>query len=104
MSRIKTVVQSGSKTASVTANCYDAVIQTVPLTDAADTSFQFVVNNSVIQDVSAILLSPEYAGTTGLPHVTLVSYVRGAMTVRVSNIGTAAFNSFVRFHFKITHN
>lgn len=200
MSRIKTVVQTTSKTTSVTANCYDAVIQTVPLTDAADTSFQFVVNNSVIQDVSAILLSPEYnsltgnssrtvtltgtsgtanitvggtnylatfttnlttsatnfvtshsatllalgitvtssgailtfsaatatfptiartnvsgdlsatiaavsaGATTGLPHVTLVSYVRGAMTVRVSNIGTSAFNSFVRFCFKITHN
>lgn len=104
MSRIRTVVQLTSKTTAVTCNAYDSVIQTVNLTDAADTSFQFVVNNSVIQDVSAILLSPEYAGTTGVPNVRLVSYVRGAMTVRVSNIGTGVFNSFVRIHFKITHN
>lgn len=200
MSRIRTVKQLTSKTTAVTCNAYDSVIETVALTDAADTSFQFVVNNYVIQDVSAILLSTEYAGTngkssrpvtltgtsgtanitvggvnylatfttnlttsannfvtshaaallalgitvtantgvltfvaatetfptiartnvsgdlsatldkvdevptTGLPHVTLVSYVRGAMTVRVSNIGTSAFNNFIRFCFKITHN
>lgn len=200
MSRIKKVTQTTSKTASVVANCYDAIIETVPLTDAADTEFQFVVNNSVIQDVSAILISTEYsngngvttrtatltgssgtanvtvdgvdylatfatnltttaanwvtanaatllalgftatssgavitisalttvfttiavtnvsgnlAGTlgtqtntasTGSPIVDLVSYVRGAMTVRVRNYGTASLNTFVRFHFKITHN
>lgn len=200
MSRIKKVTQTTSKTTSVVANCYDAIIETVPLTDAADTEFQFVVNNYVIQDVSAILISTEYpsltgnssravtltgtsgtanivvggtnylatfttnlttsaanfvtshaatllalgitvtantgvltfvaatatfptitatnvsgdlsatiasvtaGATTGSPIVDLVSYVRGAMTVRVRNYGTAALNNFVRFHFKITHN
>ena len=200
MSRIRTVVQLTSKTTAVTCNAYDSVIQTVPLTDAADTEFQFVVNNSVIQDISAILISTEYpsltgnssrvvtltgtsgtanitvggvdylatfttnlttsannfvtshaaallalgitvtansgaltfvaatetfptiartnvsgdlsatiasvtaGATTGSPIVDLVSYVRGAMTVRVRNYGTAALNNFVRFHFKITHN
>ena len=200
MSRIRTVKQLTSKTTAVTCNAYDSVIETVALTDAADTEFQFVVNNYVIQDVSAILISTEYASvkgnssravtltgtsgtavisvggvnylatfttnlttsannfvtshaaallvrgitvtassgvltfvapnetfptitvtnflgdlsgtigsvtttaTTGSPIVTLVSYVRGAMTVRVRNYGTAALNSFVRFHFKITHN
>lgn len=200
MSRIRTVTQTGSKTSQVTCNAYDSVIQTVPLTDAADTEFQFVVNNYVIQDVSAILISTEYpsltgnssrtvtltgtsgtaaitvggtnylatfatnlttsannfvtshaaallvrgitvtadtgvltfvaatatfptiartnlsgdlsgtiasvvaGATTGAPLVDLVSYVRGAMTVRVRNYGTAALNNFVRFHFKITHN
>lgn len=200
MSRIRTVVQQTSKTTAVTCNAYDSVIQTVPLTDAADTEFQFVVNNSVIQNISAILISTEYpsltgnssrvvtltgtsgtanitvggtnylatfttdlttsannfvtshsaallalgitvtansgaltfvaatatfptiartnvsgdlsatiasvtaGATTGSPIVDLVSYVRGAMTVRVRNYGTAALNNFVRFHFKITHN
>jgi len=200
MSRIRTVVQQTSKTTAVTCNAYDSVIQTVPLTDAADTEFQFVVNNSVIQDITAILISTEYpsltgnssravtltgtsgtanvvvggtnylatfttnlttsaanfvtshaatllalgitvtantgvltfvaatatfptitatnvsgdlgatiaavsaGATTGSPIVDLVSYVRGAMTVRVRNYGTAALNNFVRFHFKITHN
>lgn len=200
MSRIRTVVQLTSKTTAVTCNAYDSVIQTVPLTDAADTEFQFVVNNSVIQDITAILISTEYpsltgnssravtltgtsgtanivvggtnylatfttnlttsannfvtshaatllalgitvtansgvltfvaatatfptitrtnvsgdlsatiaavsaGATTGSPIVDLVSYVRGAMTVRVRNYGTAALNNFVRFHFKLTHN
>ena len=200
MSRIRTIKQLTSKVTPVTANAYDSVIQTVPLTDAADTEFQFVVNNSVIQDISAILISTEYpsltgnssrvvtltgtsgtanitvggvdylatfttnlttsannfvtshsaallalgitvtansgaltfvaatatfptiartnvsgdlsatiasvsaGATTGSPIVDLVSYVRGAMTVRVRNYGTAALNNFVRFHFKITHN
>lgn len=200
MSRIRTVTQTGSKTSQVTCNAYDSVIQTVPLTDAADTEFQFVVNNYVIQDVSAILISTEYpsltgnssrtvtltgtsgtaaitvggtnylatfttnlttsannfvtshaaallvrgitvtadtgvltfvaatatfptiartnlsgdlsgtiaavtaGATTGAPLVDLVSYVRGAMTVRVRNYGASALNNFVRFHFKITHN
>lgn len=200
MSRIRTVIQTGSKTSAVTCNAYDSVIQTVNLTDAADTEFQFVVNNSVIQNISAILISTEYpsltgnssrvvtltgtsgtanitvggvdylatfttnlttsannfvtshsaallalgitvtansgaltfvaatetfptiartnvsgdlsatiasvtaGATTGSPIVDLVSYVRGAMTVRVRNYGTAALNTFVRFHFKITHN
>ncbi len=200
MSRIRTVVQLTSKTTAVTCNAYDSVIQTVPLTDAADTEFQFVVNNSVIQNISAILISTEYpsltgnssrvvtltgtsgtanitvggvdylatfttnlttsannfvtshsaallalgitvtansgaltfvaatetfptiartnvsgdlsatiasvtaGATTGSPIVDLVSYVRGAMTVRVRNYGTAALDNFVRFHFKITHN
>lgn len=200
MSRIRTIKQLTSKLTPVTANAYDAIIETVPLTDAADTEFQFVVNNSVIQNISAILISTEYpsltgnssravtltgtsgtanvvvggtnylatfttnlttsaanfvtshaatllalgitvtantgvltfvaatatfptitatnvsgdlagtiaavsaGATTGAPLVDLVSYVRGAMTVRVRNYGTAVLNNFVRFHFKITHN
>jgi len=200
MSRIRTVVQQTSKTTAVTCNAYDSVIQTVPLTDAADTEFQFVVNNSVIQNISAILISTEYpsltgnssravtltgtsgtanivvggtnylatfttnlttsaanfvtshaatllalgitvtantgvltfvaatetfptitvanvsgdlagtiaavsaGATTGAPLVDLVSYVRGAMTVRVRNYGVSALNNFVRFTFKVTHN
>jgi len=200
MSRIRTIKQLTSKLTPVTANAYDAIIETVPLTDAADTEFQFVVNNSVIQNISAILISTEYpsltgnssravtltgtsgtanivvggtnylatfttnlttsaanfvtshaatllalgitvtantgvltfvaatatfptitatnvsgdlsatiaavsaGATTGSPIVDLVSYVRGAMTVRVRNYGTAVLNNFVRFHFKITHN
>jgi len=200
MSRIRIVTQATSKTTAVTCNAYDSIIQTVPLSDAADTEFQFVVNNSVIQNISAILISTEYpsltgnssravtltgtsgtanitvggvdylatfttnlttsannfvtshsaallalgitvtansgaltfvaatatfptiartnvsgdlsatiasvsaGATTGSPIVDLVSYVRGAMTVRVRNYGTAALNTFVRFHFKITHN
>lgn len=200
MSRIKTVQQLTSKTTQVTCNAYDSVIETVALTDSADSSFVFTVNNSVVQRVSTILLSEEYptltgntsravtltgtsgtanivvggtnylatftsnlttsannfvtshsaallalgitvtanAGvltfvaetdtfptitaanvsgdldatiaaasaisTTGVPKVTLVGYERGQFTVRVTNVGTAAFNHPVRIHFKVTHN
>jgi len=200
MSRIATTTQITSKTTEVTSNRYDGVIQTVPLTDAAGTSFVFTVNNSVVQDVSAILFTEEFASSngnstrtltltgtsgtanvavagvnylatfntdltttasdfvtehgatllalgytvtsnlavltfsaltasfptititnatgnlagtlgtvtetasTGLPKVTLVSYQRGSFIVRVTNIASSAFNTFVRFHYKITHN
>jgi len=200
MSRIRTIKQLTSKVTPVTANAYDAIVETVSLTDAADTEFEFVVNNSVIQNISAILISTEYpsltgnssrvvtltgtsgtanitvggvdylatfttnlttsannfvtshsatllalgitvtansgaltfvaatetfptiartnvsgdlsatiasvtaGATTGSPIVDLVSYVRGAMTVRVRNYGVSALNNWVRFHFKITHN
>lgn len=200
MSRILKVIQTTSKTTAVTCNAYDATIQTVPLTDAAGTSFSFQVNNSYVQDISAILPSVEYplttgtttrtvtltgtsgtaniaiagvnylatfttnlttsaanfvtshaatllalgytvtssaavitisalttvfptvtatnasgdlagtlgtqtdTATTGLPQVSLVSYQRGSFIVRVSNIGTAAFNNAVSFTYKLTHN
>jgi len=65
MSRIATTTQIVSKTSEVTSNRYDGVIQTVPLTDSADASFEFVVNNSVVQRVSTILLSAEYPALTG---------------------------------------
>ena len=200
MSRIRTVKQLTSKTTAVKCNAYDSVIETVALTDSADASFVFNVENTVIQKVSAILLSTEYdsltgktsravtltgtsgtanvtvgginylatftsnlttsannfvtshatallalgivvtagsgiltfvadtatfptivvtnvttdlAGTiasataiatTGVPYASLVSYERGLMKIRVTNIGTSALNKFARVHFKITHN
>lgn len=200
MSRIATTTQITSKTTACTSNRYDGVIQTVPLTDASGASFVFTVNNSVVQNVSTILLSEEFSAlnlystrtvtltgtsgtanitvggvnylatfttnlttsannfvtshatallalgivvtassgvltfsaltasfptiartnvsgdlsatlgtvtataTTGLPKVTLDSYQRGSFVVRITNIGSTAFNSPVRFHYKITHN
>lgn len=200
MSRIKTVIQTGEKTDQVTCNAYDATIQTVSLSDSADTSFSFTVNNSYVQDVSAILISTDYplttgvttqavtvtgssgtanltvdgvdylatyntsptitatdfvtayattllalgitlsrsgailtfsastatfptiavtnltgnlsatlgsvtnTATTGLPLVTLVSYQKGSFVVRVTNVGTGAFNNYASFTYKLTHN
>lgn len=104
MSRIKTVQQLTSKTTQVTCNAYDSVIQTVPLSDAASGTFQFTVNNSVVQDISTILLSTEYAGA-GTPVVNVVSYTRDAFIVQVTNSHvSAAFDDPLRIHFKITHN
>lgn len=65
MSRIRTVKQLTSKTTAVTCNAYDSIVETVALTDAADGSFQFQVNNEYVQDVSAILISSQYPSGNG---------------------------------------
>jgi len=104
MSRITTTTQTVSKTTAVSSNRYDGVIETVALSDAASGTFQFTVNNSVVQDVSTILLSTEYAGA-GTPVVNLVSYTRDAFIVQVTNShASAAFDDPLRIHFKVTHN
>jgi len=98
MSRIKTVIQETSKTTAVTCNAYDATIQTVPLTDAADTSFSFTVNNSYVQDVSAILLSAEYPLTTG----TTTRTVTLTGTSGTANIIIAGVNYLATFTTNLT--
>lgn len=104
MSRIRTIQQLTSKTTAVNCNAYDSVIQTVNLTDAASGTFQFTVNNSVLQDISTVLLSTEYSGT-GTPIVNLVSYTRDAFIVQVTNThASAAFNAALKIMFKVTHN
>lgn len=104
MSRIRTVQQLTSKTTAVKCNAYDSVIQTVALTDAASGTFQFTVNNSVLQDISTVLLSTEYSGT-GTPIVNLVSYTRDAFIVQVTNThASVAFNAALKIMFKVTHN
>lgn len=65
MSRIRTVQQLTSKTTAVTVNAYDSIVQTVNLTDSADGSFVFTVNNDVVQDIATVLVSAEYPATTG---------------------------------------
>jgi len=65
MSRIRTIEQLTSKTTEVLVNAYDSAIQTVPLTDSADTSFVFTVTNEKVHTVSSILLSTEYPSLTG---------------------------------------
>lgn len=65
MSRIRTIQQLTSKVTKVIANSYDGVIETVSLTDAADASFVFEVENSKVRRVSTILLSTEYPALNG---------------------------------------
>jgi len=65
MSRIRTIKQLTSKVTKVVANSYDGVIETVSLTDAADASFVFEVENSKVRRVSTILLSTEYPALNG---------------------------------------
>ncbi len=59
--RVAQVTQETSKTTTVDCKRkYEGIITTVPLTDAADSSFVFQVNCSVVQDVTQISLSTEY--------------------------------------------
>ena len=102
--RIKEVTQLTSKTTSVTVNGYDLLLTTVALTDAADTGFDFTVNNDKVKSKSTILITPEYAGTTGTPIARVVSYTKGSFVVRVSNVGTAVLNAVCKLHIKVTHN
>jgi hypothetical protein len=108
MSRIRTITQTGTKSTEVTANAYDAIIQTVALTDTADTSFSFTVNNSYVQDITTVLLTPIYplvnlnstrtvtlTGTSGTANVAVagVNYLATFTT----NLTTSAAN-FVTSH------
>lgn len=89
---IKTVVQQTSKTTAVVANYKNCIIQTVALTDAADTSFDFAVTNNEFYPEQNIQLTAVYGGT-GTPVVTLVSTTRFGFTIRVTNVGTAVLNA-----------
>jgi hypothetical protein len=89
---IKTVVQQTSKTTPVRADYKNCIIQTVPLTDAGNTVFEFVVNNKEFYPEQNIQLTAVYGGL-GVPFVTLVSQARGTFTIRVANIGSAALNA-----------
>ena len=93
MSRLKTVTQLTSKTTAVEVNVKNFQINTVALTDAADTGFVFTVNNNKVYPESNIQLTPIYAGTTGEPVVRVVSRTRFSFVISVKNVGTAVLNA-----------
>lgn len=95
------VTQITSKTTGVTSNVHAGVITTVALTDAADTSFQFTVTNSLVSATSNIQLSVVNSGT-GVAVATVTSIGSGSFVIRVNNAGVAAFNSVVKVHFLIS--
>jgi len=95
MSRIAIVTQVTSKTTSVESNRYDAIIQTVPLTDAAAASFVFTVNNNLVQDITDILISSEYPAVNGVTTRT-VTLTGTSGTANIAVNGTnylATFNT-----------
>ena len=94
------VTQATSKTTAVTANALAGVITTVALTDAADTSFSFTLNNDKILSSSVINLQAQNAGN-GLAVLQVSSIADGSAVIKVTNAGTAAFNSLIKIHFTI---
>jgi hypothetical protein len=100
---MKTVVQKISKTTSVKLNWYNGKIQTVVLSDNADTEFEFIILNKKARPGSQIMLSTLYSGE-GVAQVTLVSQEKGSFVVRVSNVGVVAFSKLVEIGFRIYYS
>lgn len=92
------VTQITSKTTGVTLNKNRGLITTVALTDAADTSFNFVVTNSKISATSNVQVTASTAGT-GIANAEVIALAAGSFTVRVANVGVAAFNNVVTVSF-----
>lgn len=96
------VTQLSVKTAAVFANAVQGVINTVALTDAADTEFDFAVNNTKVKVGSIILLETQYGGqANGFPSAYVRSIANGSFFVRVRNVGTAALNASTKIHFHV---
>ena len=91
------VTQITSKTTGVTSNNLNTVITTVALTDAADTSFSFTFTNAGITTASNIQITCLNSGN-GLPVATVTSIAGGSAVIKVTNAGTAAFNSAIKLH------
>lgn len=91
------VTQITSKTTGVTSNNLNTVITTVALTDAADTSFSFTFTNADITTASNIQITCLNSGN-GLPVATVTSIAGGSAVIKVTNAGTAAFNSLIKLH------
>ena len=85
-------------------NSFYYICTLISLVDAADTSFNFTVNNDKVQETSTIMLTPVYAGTTGDVKAVLVSQTKGSFVVKVSNVGVAVLNTVAKIQFKVTHN
>jgi len=92
-----TVTQATSKTTAVESNTLNTVITTVALTDAADASFSFTFTNSKITTASNIQITCLNSGN-GLAVATVTSIAGGSAVVKVTNAGTAAFNSAIKLH------
>jgi hypothetical protein len=100
---MKKVIQATSKTTAVTLNWYNGQVQTVALTDAADTGFVFTINNVKARPNCQIMLTPVYSGN-GEPVVRLVSQAKGSFVVSVKNTGTVALNAAVAINFRIYYS
>lgn len=89
------VTQATNKTTSVTSNTLSTTITTVALSDAADASFSFTFTNSKISATSIVLATTNMNGGTGEAKIS-VTPGSGSATVKVTNVGTAAFNSAIK--------
>ena len=96
------VTQQTSATTAVTLNKEAGAITTVALTTAADTGFEFTVNNSAVKAGSVVIVSLSYNGTTGYPVAITKDIAAGVFKVVVRNVSaTAALNAAVTIHYHV---
>lgn len=96
------VTQLTSKTTTVIANAVQGVVNTVALTDAANTEFDFTVTNNKVKVGSIILLETQYGGQDdSLPSAYVRSIANGSFVVRVRNVGTESLSALARIHFHV---
>jgi hypothetical protein len=101
---IKSVTQATSKTTAVTLNAYSGRVISVALTDAANATFNFTLNNNKITNNCVINLGIIYAGA-GEPKVSVYSQTKGSCVIKVKNVdASAALNAALTVTFSIDPN
>lgn len=92
------ILQITSKTTGVTLDTPCGVINTVALSDAAAATFTFTLTSASITGNSVIFFSCNNTGN-GIAYATQAGQAPGSCTIRLTNIGTAAFNSLVTINY-----
>lgn len=97
------VTQATSITTAVTCNASAGYITTVSTTLAANGSATFKVNNTHVSTDSCVVANiSNYAGTTGIPVITVDNVAAGEFSITVTNVNdTNALNGTIRISFII---
>ena len=94
------VTQITTISTGVTLNTSNGVITTVSSTLAADASASITVTNSKVLSTSNIHLTCVNAGG-GVALATVTSMTAGSFVVKLTNVGTAAFDSVIKIQFLV---
>jgi hypothetical protein len=96
------VTQITTINTAVIVNALNGVITTVFSALPANLKTGFVVNNSLVNAGSRILVSVEYSNTaTGIPVACVTDIAAGSFRVVISNGGSAALDQVVKVHYLI---
>lgn len=95
------VTQITSLATAVTCNASAGYITTVNTTLAANDSTTFKVNNSHVSADSCVVANiSNYAGTTGIPVITVDDVKAGEFSITVTNVNdAAALNNTIKISF-----
>lgn len=98
-----TVTQLTSASTAVTLNKEAGVITTVSLTNAANASVEFQVNNSSVKADSVVLATISYDGAviTERPVVSIRDVAAGSFSVTITNFGATTLTAPAAIHFHV---